>query len=62
MFQVTPLIISFFFSETDKILFSGDTLFSLGCGRVFEGSYEQMFNSLEKIKRATKKYKNLLWP
>ena len=48
-----------FFSETDKVLFSGDTLFSLGCGRVFEGSYEQMFNSLEKIKelpRSTKIY------
>ena len=40
-----------FFSEMDKVLFSGDTLFSLGCGRVFEGSYEQMFDSLEKIKK-----------
>ena len=40
-----------FYSEIDSVLFSGDTLFSLGCGRVFEGSYEQMFNSLEKIKK-----------
>lgn len=32
------------------ILFSGDTLFSLGCGRLFEGTYEQMFNSLQKLK------------
>lgn len=31
------------------MLFCGDTLFSGGCGRVFEGSYEQMFNSLNKI-------------
>ena len=34
----------------DKLLFTGDTLFSLGCGRIFEGTYEQMFGSLNKIK------------
>ena len=38
-----------FYNKTNKILFSGDTLFRLGCGRVFEGSYEQMHNSLKKI-------------
>ena len=32
-----------------KILFSGDTLFRLGCGRVFEGTLKQMFSSLQKI-------------
>ncbi len=37
-----------FFKE--KLLFTGDTLFSLGCGRIFEGTYEQMFNSLQIIK------------
>ena len=37
-----------FFKE--KKIFTGDTLFSLGCGRIFEGTYEQMFNSLKKIK------------
>ena len=31
-------------------LFCGDTLFSGGCGRVFEGTYEQMYQSLEKLK------------
>lgn len=31
-------------------LFSGDTLFSGGCGRLFEGSPEQMYNSLLKFK------------
>ena len=41
--------IAFFFSEK-KIIFTGDTLFSLGCGRVFEGTHEEMFNSLNKIK------------
>ncbi len=37
-----------FFQE--KLVFTGDTLFSLGCGRIFEGTYKQMFNSLNKIK------------
>ena len=37
-----------FFNE--KIIFTGDTLFSLGCGRIFEGSYNDMFNSLSKFK------------
>jgi hydroxyacylglutathione hydrolase len=33
----------------DEALFVGDTLFSLGCGRVFEGSMEQMRLSLETL-------------
>lgn len=32
-----------------KALFSGDTLFSLGCGRLFEGSAEEMWTSLQKL-------------
>ena len=39
-----------FYLEKEKVIFTGDTLFSLGCGRVFEGTYEEMFNSLKKIK------------
>ena len=39
----------YFYKENN--LFTGDTLFSLGCGRIFEGTYEQMFSSLEKIKK-----------
>jgi len=31
-------------------LFVGDTLFSMGCGRLFEGTPAQMFNSLARIK------------
>ena len=38
----------YFFKE--KVIFTGDTLFSLGCGRIFEGTYKQMFESLSKIK------------
>ena len=37
-----------FFQE--KLVFTGDTLFSLGCGRIFEGTYKEMFESLNKIK------------
>ena len=37
-----------FFKE--KLVFTGDTLFSLGCGRIFEGTYKEMFESLNKIK------------
>jgi hydroxyacylglutathione hydrolase len=40
-----------FYIEQHKALFSGDTLFSLGCGRLFEGTPEQMFTSLGKLKR-----------
>ena len=45
--------IAFHFFKEKKI-FTGDTLFSLGCGRIFEGTYEQMFNSLNKIKSLPK--------
>ncbi len=41
--------ICFYFFE-NKFAFTGDTLFSLGCGRIFEGSHEEMFASLNKIK------------
>ena len=34
-----------------EIIFCGDTLFGCGCGKLFEGTPEQMFNSLQKIKR-----------
>ena len=38
-----------FYIEPDKVLFTGDTLFSMGCGRLFEGSAEIMWRSLQKI-------------
>jgi hydroxyacylglutathione hydrolase len=31
-------------------LFCGDTLFAAGCGRIFEGTPEQMYHSLEKLR------------
>jgi len=36
--------------EGARALFCGDTLFSLGCGRLFEGSPEQMWDSLRKLR------------
>ncbi|MCH9699499.1 MAG: hydroxyacylglutathione hydrolase [Gammaproteobacteria bacterium] len=35
----------------DNGLFCGDTLFSLGCGRLFEGTAEQMWQSMLKIRQ-----------
>jgi len=46
-----------FFFEKEKIAFTGDTLFSLGCGRIFEGDHKQMLSSLNKIKKLPKETK-----
>ena len=46
-----------FFFEKEKIAFTGDTLFSLGCGRIFEGDHKQMLSSLNKIKKLPAKTK-----
>tara|TARA_B100000073_G_C23691495_1_gene556642 strand:- start:566 stop:1312 length:747 start_codon:yes stop_codon:yes gene_type:complete len=64
--------IAFYSEEFNKPrLFVGDTLFSGGCGRIFEGTYEQMYNSLKIICDLPKDtliycaheytYSNLLW-
>ena len=37
-------------SAADDLAFVGDTLFALGCGRLFEGTAEQMFDSLQRLK------------
>jgi len=39
------------FEDGKSILFCGDTLFSGGCGRVFEGTYSQMYESLKKLSK-----------
>jgi hydroxyacylglutathione hydrolase len=41
--------ISYMF-DADKALFAADTLFSIGCGRVFEGTYPMMWDSLLKLR------------
>lgn len=42
--------ISYWFKDAN-MLFSGDTLFALGCGRVFEGTMPQMHASLSKYRQ-----------
>ena len=46
--------LAYYLKDINPILFVGDTLFSGGCGRVFEGTFEQMYTSLEKIKHLPK--------
>lgn len=41
--------IAYWFGES-AALFCGDTLFALGCGRLFEGTPEQMWRSLSKLR------------
>ena len=43
-----------FYFEAQKLVFVGDTLFNFGCGRVMEGTYEQMHSSLAKLKALPK--------
>ena len=39
-----------FWFEDQNTAFVGDTLFALGCGRVFEGTFDQMWASIAKVK------------
>ena len=41
--------------EKEKVVFTGDTLFVLGCGKLFEGTPEIMWDSLLKIRNLPKK-------
>lgn len=41
--------IAYFASNPMNMVFCGDTLFSCGCGRIFEGSPQQMYQSLQKL-------------
>jgi hydroxyacylglutathione hydrolase len=36
-------------SDRDRMAFVGDTLFAMGCGRLFEGTAEQMWSSLQRL-------------
>jgi hydroxyacylglutathione hydrolase len=40
--------VAYWFAK-DKVAFVGDTLFALGCGRLFEGTAQQMWTSLQKL-------------
>lgn len=41
--------VSYVFDD-EKVVFAADTLFSIGCGRVFEGNYPMMWDSLLKLR------------
>jgi hydroxyacylglutathione hydrolase len=40
--------VSYWFAA-DRVLFAGDTLFTLGCGRVLDGSYSDLWSSLQRL-------------
>ncbi len=42
--------------DSARALFAADTLFSIGCGRVFEGTYPMMWNSLLKLRELPDDY------
>ena len=35
----------------EKVVFVGDTLFAMGCGRLFEGTAAQMFDNMQKLSK-----------
>ncbi len=39
-----------YYFQDSKVIFTGDTVFSMGCGRLFEGTATDMFGSFQKIK------------
>ncbi|MCX7087665.1 MAG: hydroxyacylglutathione hydrolase [Methylococcales bacterium] len=43
-----------YYISAAQALFCGDTLFAMGCGRLFEGSAEQLWHSLQKLKALPK--------
>lgn len=53
--------IAYWFPESDA-LFCGDTLFSLGCGRMFEGTPEVFWESLKRLRRPAGLDARLLCP
>ena len=40
--------VSYWFAS-ERVIFAGDTLFTLGCGRVLEGPYADLWNSLQRL-------------
>lgn len=43
-----------FYEPKEKWLFCGDVLFRFGCGRIFDGSFAELYSSLGKIKKLPK--------
>jgi hydroxyacylglutathione hydrolase len=38
-----------YYFEDEKMIFVGDTMFAMGCGRLFEGTAEQMYSNMQRI-------------
>ena len=38
-----------YYFEHDGMIFVGDTMFAMGCGRLFEGTAEQMYSNMQRI-------------
>lgn len=41
--------VAYYGSDPKKMVFCGDTLFSCGCGRIFEGTAQQLYQSVQKL-------------
>ena len=48
--------------HADNLVFAADTLFSVGCGRVIEGTMDQMWSSMLQNARPAGRDENLLRP
>ena len=49
-------------STAARAVFCGDTLFAAGCGRLFEGTPEMMFEAMRQARRAARRHARLLRP
>ena len=38
-----------YYFESERMIFVGDTMFAMGCGRLFEGTADQMYANLQRI-------------
>jgi hydroxyacylglutathione hydrolase len=38
-----------FYLASERVAFTGDTLFAMGCGRLFEGNAEQMYDNMKRL-------------
>jgi hydroxyacylglutathione hydrolase len=38
-----------YYFETERMIFVGDTMFAMGCGRLFEGTAQQMYANMQRI-------------
>ncbi len=43
-------VLNAYFFKKNKLLFVGDLLFNLGCGRVIDGTHEELYSSLQLLK------------